>query len=186
MMWKGTQHMARSATTGTTRRRHPSRESQATVEEAGHGSDDPRLHKMSDDSLWCHVDGHDWPKANQTGVEYVHVEEYPNGKVKIGHRRFYCRTCGLPKVDTYYFPYPGAAPQFVDRDYGYKAITNYLLGKDPDVPDRRRPTKADYWAELTARDNPWDRPAGPTKAPRKAAGPSKSTGPKTRRRTLAA
>lgn len=137
-----------------------------TRKRKAHGTDDDRIQRLALEALKCRVESHDWPRGQ--GIEYVHVETYADGSVKIGECRKRCGICGLPRYEIYSFSYPGAPAEFVSGPhYRYSEVENYRLKSDPERPGRPRPTKADYRAELWARTAPWataGRPAGRRRA----------------------
>lgn len=96
-----------------------------------------QLDEMPDEQRGCRDQRHWWP--NEFQVEWVHLEEYPNGSIKLGERRLPCtRPCGAVKKIRIKFLRGGHREQVGSTiDYsGCKGTYLFKIAKGADKPTR--------------------------------------------------
>lgn len=142
---------------------------------------DERLAVMSTEHMACRGDGHDWNR--RTGVEYVHVEDWPDGSVKIGERRIYCRDydfCGVMVYTVWHFDRPGGAPRQVGPvHHRYDRAKGYLAA--PGTSNGERLTRTATRSALVDREGAQAWGAPPPKRPKRTPA-KKAPAPAQRRR----
>jgi hypothetical protein len=105
----------------------------------------PAYSDWTNEQVGCRGWRHWWPA--EFAMEWVHVDEYPDGSIKTGHLRMPCqRQCGAKRIDTYTFT-PRGKSEYVSSRTDYSEAKNYVL-KLNGAP---KPSVHEYRAEMFRR-----------------------------------